>query len=364
MNKKRISGLLLMLCLCLAFTVHTARADFGDFGGDSDYDYGGYDYDYDDSSYDYDYDYDYDDYDYDYDYDYSTGGYSSWDSWDSYDSGSYSGGSYDSGSSYSSGSDSWYTSSDSYPSSGFASGLIVFIIIVVILWIALRKGHHTPRQTSGYTHTPKATLVPASAARYQSQTALNAGLNALRVRDPEFNEADFLDDASNLYVRLQHAWTAKDLEPVRPALSDSFFAQMERQLQQHINNHTTNYVEKIAVLSTDIIGCEQDETYDILTVWVNARIIDYTLDDASGKLVGGSRSVEKFMTYQWQFIRPKTHRTAAGGAGVDSQHCPNCGAPVDMNQSAVCEYCGATLKASDHDWILNSIKGIRQQSAR
>ena len=338
--KKRLPGFLLILVLCITFSITRAKADFGDFGGDYDYDYSydnDYDYDYDDYDYDYGYDNDYDYYDndYDWDYDYTTGGYSDWG-----DSNS---------TSY------HYTSSD-YSSSSFASGLITFLIIAFILWRIMRKAtgrHAAPRR-------PVSAPVD-STGRQQSRKALEEGLRALHAKDPNFDEEDFLDDASNLYVRLQNAWTAKDLEPIRPALSDSFYAQMDRQLHQnYIAKGHTNVVENISVLGTEIIGCEKDSVNDILTIRINTRITDYVLNDATGSLVRGSKTAEKFMTYLWSFSRPLSKKTDPEKAGVDSRHCPNCGAPIDMNQSAVCAYCGSTLKSADHDWILFKIQGVRQ----
>ena len=41
-------------------------------------------------------------------------------------------------------------------------------------------------------------------------------------------------------------------------------------------------------------------------------------------------------------------------------HCPNCGAPLDVNHSAKCEYCGQVITVDDYDWVISQIKGISQ----
>ena len=43
--------------------------------------------------------------------------------------------------------------------------------------------------------------------------------------------------------------------------------------------------------------------------------------------------------------------------------CPNCGAPLDLNHTAKCEYCGAIITAAEYDWVISAIKGISQRTS-
>ena len=45
-----------------------------------------------------------------------------------------------------------------------------------------------------------------------------------------------------------------------------------------------------------------------------------------------------------------------------AKNCPNCGAPLDLNATAKCQYCGAVIQSADFDWVIKSIKGISQQT--
>ena len=36
-------------------------------------------------------------------------------------------------------------------------------------------------------------------------------------------------------------------------------------------------------------------------------------------------------------------------------HCPNCGAPIDINQNANCQHCKAFLRSGEYDWVLCEI---------
>lgn len=221
--------------------------------------------------------------------------------------------------------------------------VFVFLLIFAVVIRAVRSGKTRGRG------------VPVQTAQR------SADLSALLASDPEFSQQAFLEHVSNLYVRLQNAWQKKSLEPVRPYFSGALYARLERQVQRYIDERQTNYVERIAVLAADIVDYRSDQTNDILTVLLKTRINDYVRDDATGKILRGSDTRELFMTYEWTLIRAKGVKTEAL-EGVERDACPACGAPINLNHTAKCEYCGNVITADDYGWVLNEIRGISQQS--
>lgn len=226
-------------------------------------------------------------------------------------------------------------------------GTIIFIIAVIVIIAALRS---TKKKNHSQQHRASA---PA-------RTRDAASIAWLKQLDPDFSEAKFTEDAANLYVRLQNAWQAKDLSPVRSGLTDNLYAQFERQLQPYIQNHRTNHVENIAVLHADLMSFAQDEANDILKVDLHTRITDYVTDDATGEIIKGSSTRELFMGYEYTFIRTKGGKSKA--AADTAFTCPHCGAPLDLNHSGKCPYCDSVLNRAEYDWALTAIKGLYQRS--
>lgn len=270
------------------------------------------------------------------------------------DAGNFSGDSDYGGSDYSS-SDSdwdsdWSSSSSSSSSSGGGGSLIGLIIVVVIVVIIIRsKGGGKPTGGSGASSDPA----------QMPQREIDSGLAKLKEEDPEFSREAFLERVSNMYVQLQEAWEAKKWEPIRIMMTDALYNQFKRQLDEYIRNNQTNHVDRIAVLSADMISYRQDEVNDIIKVLLKTRIVDYVVNDADGSLVSGDRSREKFMTYEWTLIRAKGVKTTHD-QGVGQVNCPSCGAPMSINQSGKCEYCGSVLTSGQYDWIISAIRGISQ----
>ena len=225
------------------------------------------------------------------------------------------------------------------------TGLVIVVAVVVVVIGFVGKKKQRPRQPGGGRPVARTTVDPV----------------VLRAKDSNFSVQAFLEKVANDYVQMQRCWQDKNWEPMRPLMTDALYSQFDRQLDELRRSGQTNYVERIAVLGSRIVEYRQDQVNDILTVELRTRIVDYTLEDATGALVSGSRTAEKFMTYEWTLIRSKDMVTPAADE-VREIHCPNCGAPVAINKSAQCEYCGQVLETSTYDWVLSAVRGISQQT--
>lgn len=305
---RRIKWISLFLAMGLLLVcAGSALADAGGFSGDSDYG-GGWDF-----------------------------GGSDWDS-DSWDSG---------------GSIFFLGGGDGDGGGGVPFWAFLVALVVVIVWFRSKRGKgNASRSGSGTGGTPGAAL-----SRPEGE---NIGVDGIRRGDPNFSEQLFLEDVANRYVKLQNAWTSQDWEPMRMLMTDALYAQFERQLNAMRQKGYVNHVDRIAVLGTRILGCWQDAGKQSVTVELRTRIVDYTVD-ASGKVVQGNPNKELFMGYEWTMIRSRDAKTDSF-EGERRTACPACGAPVLLNASNRCEYCGSLLSASEHGWVVSAIRGLYQRS--
>lgn len=323
MKKRAMISLLAVAVLIVGFTL-SVGADFGDYGGD--YDYGGYDsYD----SYDYD---SYDSYDYD-SYDY-----------DDYDGGYYYGGT---------------SGGTSYVSDEITPGSAIIGLIVLALFVyAFLKKSGLIGKGDFKKSKPNVTVAPGAAPTAAS--SLRSVPEYLDV-DPSFSEHEFTEKLSNMYVRFQNAWQAKNLEELRPYLTDSFYAQCDRQLDRYRREARTNIVDRITVLGVQLVGWKQENGEDVMVARLKTRIVDYVIDDATGNVVRGSNTAEKFMEYEWILVR-STGTLTRDSNGTTAQNCPNCGAPININHSTRCEYCNSIITTDSFDWAVREIKGLSQRT--
>ncbi len=319
MNKRSVRWLILLAVLLCCLTLGAySLADAGNFSGGSDWGGGGS----------------------------SWGGSSDWgsSSWDSGSSWS-SGSSYDSGS-YSSGAGTVGT----LGALGCLGGNLFTVVIIIIVAVVVLRFLRSAKQQYGgqnvYTAAVEEPGLP---------------LETLKEKDPNFNEQAFLEKIGNQYIQMQNAWQEKKWDSMRAIMTDALYNQMARQLQVLIDAKQTNHVDRIAVLESRINRYTVEGDNDVLVVRLSTRITDYTTDDRTGAVVSGSTTRELFMVYDWKMIRQKDKKTLAQPS-VTQISCPNCGAPLDINHTGKCPYCGTVVTVSDHDWALSVIKGISQRT--
>ena len=244
-------------------------------------------------------------------------------------------------------------------SSGSSSGgsSLVFFIIVGLIGAFLVYRALASRKSGGSGTSGDATLAPGAGV---DAAAVEGGITALQARDPNFNQQVFIDRAQMTFFVLQNAWMARNLEPARIYLSDAIYHRWKLQVEQFVAMHKRDVLEDLAVNGCVIAKVEGDANFDSITVRFDAIAKDYEVDD-SGKMVSGDKTIQPFTEF-WTFIRSQAARSKVG-EGAQITQCPNCGAPVSINESGVCAYCKATVTTGQFGWVLNNITQASEWSA-
>ena len=178
-------------------------------------------------------------------------------------------------------------------------------------------------------------------------------LAALRQNDPAFDEPAFLGRVSAAFHKIQRAWCAQRLESVRPFISDGIFERFSLQLQEQREAGFHDQMEDTAVTGCVLSGVQSEGRFDTVTVCVSGTTRDFRADLKTNKPLD-SRSNHDFCEY-WTFLRHRGSQTRSNQAGLMEGVCPNCGAPIEMNQSANCLHCKALLRSGEYDWVLVEI---------
>ena len=271
-------------------------------------------------------------------------------SFEDYDSGSSSWESSDWGSSswdhdYDYGSDSNYT----YIGGGSSiPGIIIFIIVVAITMYVKSK------QKDNW-QMPKQQFHQTQNYAYKSEEAVEKEVKAV---DELFNKEEFLSWSRDLFIKLQAAWTARDWSTIRVFETNELFEQHHKQLQDYIDRKQINKMERICVKSAQLADFKQTGDKDILTVILKSRMVDYIIDEETGKVLKGDKVTDRHSTYKLEFIRKTGVKTKPGSNQINTTNCPNCGAPTQITSSGKCEYCGSVITTGEHSWALANLEKI------
>ena len=195
---------------------------------------------------------------------------------------------------------------------------------------------------------------PAYAPMAPMRSTVTEDLAALQAKDPNFNQQMFLDRAQAAFFALQKSWMDRNLEPARVYMSDGIYHRWKTQIDAMIAAHKKNMLDNLVIGGVHIVKVQTDPNFDTITVRIDASAADYEVDDTTAnKVIYGSRQSQNFTEY-WTFIRSGVARTKAG-EGAEVTQCPNCGAPLSINESGVCSYCKATVTSGQFGWVLDNI---------
>jgi predicted lipid-binding transport protein (Tim44 family) len=152
-------------------------------------------------------------------------------------------------------------------------------------------------QAGGGTITPE---MPATMAGDD----LARGLTHIRSMDPAFDPAAVADTARRMFQGVQQAVTMRDVAWIREHLGTEIYAVLQDQCDRLRAARQTNRVEKVDVRVADVTEAWQESGQDFVTVRLTGSMLDYTVDDASGNVVDGSRTAQADFDEYWTFTRP------------------------------------------------------------
>ena len=292
------------------------------------------------------------------------GDYESYDSSSSYDDwGSSSSSDWGSSSSSDWGSSSWdYDDDDYYYRSGsryrsnsspiFISsgsfGFFVIIVIIVLFAIYLNRKGSNNYYKSKYGPRSARNLRNQDFAINQKRIQKREALfgvsdkqieDSIQLDDPLFNKAEFLSWAGDMFVKLQYAWSDRNLEEIRYFVTPELFEQTNSQVQRYIANKQVNKLERVSVNLSRLYSYDKQGDREILRVVLESKMVDYIIQEQSGIVIKGSKDEDVINPYILTFVRKAGVKTEAGEIKPVTMNCPNCGGATTILSSGKCPYC-------------------------
>jgi hypothetical protein len=220
--------------------------------------------------------------------------------------------------------------------------LIMFAVItvIVIVYYVIKTLIEAAQETQGGYRSRPAPPPQADAVAL------------LRRSDPAFDALAFYRRVQTAFVSLQAAWSAQNLDPVRPFISDAILERFILQFGEQKFLGYRNTMSDVRVQEVRLAQVLSDHLYDtaILRITASAHDRNVTLDGSTRRVDPGSNG--SFTEY-WSFLRKRGATSVQ--RGLIEGNCPNCGAAVSINQNINCQHCSASLRGAQYDWVLTEI---------
>ena len=184
------------------------------------------------------------------------------------------------------------------------------------------------------------------------KNSLNSKLELLDVNSfPEEKKLEI--EAFNIYKQIQFAWMNFDEETIRKCTTDEMCNMYLMQLDTLKVKNQKNIMYDIKYLGSSIKESYEENGQETIVMNMNVSCYDFIIDTKTSKVVRGNASKLNVYSYELTFVRTKENKS------IDI--CPRCGAPVEGNNSGVCESCKSTIVSNNYTLVMSKKKMLVQK---
>lgn len=179
------------------------------------------------------------------------------------------------------------------------AGLVLVSAVVVLAgrWVLRRRA--TRRSRAAVADSPP----PRKEAASLPPTDVERGIQAIRRADRGFQPAALAGYAGMTFRDVQGARVARETGPLRDRLTPEMYAELGASCDGLRTAGRSVRVDEVDV-GAEITEAWQDGEQDYVTACVAGTILGHTLDDATGRVVSGSRTKPSAVTAFLTFTRP------------------------------------------------------------
>lgn len=111
-----------------------------------------------------------------------------------------------------------------------------------------------------------------------------------------------------MYFKVQEAWMQRDQSVAREFMSDRLYETHKLQTDLMLSKHRKNMLEDITLKQSKVVSVSNDldDSKDFFWVYIEGSMIDYMVDDETGKRTSEDSSRPKGFIELWKLVRGKT----------------------------------------------------------
>ncbi len=197
---------------------------------------------------------------------------------------------------------------------GSGIGLFEILIFGGIIYFLYKKFARRPKAppegslyaSSGPEYAPRGNEAPRQ-INTQGMAFSNStpdGMDAIRASDPAFDPEAFKEFAQDVFFKVQAAWARRDIGVMQQYLGRDLLSEYEGHFDDLKKRGEINRLENIAVRKVEIVDSGEVDGEEFVIVRFTANLLDYTVEESTGKVVKGNPAEPVKFDEKWAFARP------------------------------------------------------------
>jgi predicted lipid-binding transport protein (Tim44 family) len=124
-------------------------------------------------------------------------------------------------------------------------------------------------------------------------------------RNPDFDPEAFKEFAQDVFFKIQAAWARRDITVMAQYLGQDLLKEYEGHFEELKKRGEINRLENIAVRKVEIEDSGEMDGEEFVIVRFTANLLDYTVEESTGKVVKGDPAEPVKFDEKWAFSRPE-----------------------------------------------------------
>lgn len=137
-----------------------------------------------------------------------------------------------------------------------------------------------------------------------AEDPLVAGVRQIWAVDDSFHPDEFKELAQDMFFKIQAGWTRRDAGVLVDWIGDQLLGEYDMHFSEMKEKGEINRLENISVRKVDLVdaGVQDDEMF--VVVKFTANLLDYTVEESTGRIVRGDNENPVKFEEEWTFARP------------------------------------------------------------
>jgi len=132
-------------------------------------------------------------------------------------------------------------------------------------------------------------------------------LEKLEQADASWNLEGIERRVKRVYFKVQEAWMQRDQSVAREFMSERLYEEHKMRTDLMRSEHRKNVLENIELRQARVVNVSDyaDDSKDCLWIYIEGAMIDYIVDDQTGKRISGNSSRREWFAELWRLVRGK-----------------------------------------------------------
>ncbi len=137
-----------------------------------------------------------------------------------------------------------------------------------------------------------------------AEDPLVEGVRQIWAVDESFHPDDFKELAQDMFFKIQAGWTRRDAGVLVDWIGDQLLGEYDMHFSEMKEKGEINRLENISVRKVDLIDAGVQDGEMFAVVKFNANLLDYTVEESTGRVVKGDNENPVKFEEEWTFARP------------------------------------------------------------